>query len=211
MNSLILEQASLVIAGQRLFAPVDLRVAPGTIISITGRNGVGKSSLLAFVCGTLPADFDTQGRVLLGKEDITHVAPEARGVGILFQEPLLFPHLDVGGNLLFGLRSGNSRRERRVIVQSALKSMGIDELGERDPATLSGGQKARVALLRVLLSEPRALLLDEPFAALDDATRPVIRRLVFDEIRRRELPALLVSHDGADVADTGGPVIVLEN
>lgn len=209
MNALVVEQASLVVAGRRLFPPVDMRVSPGTITSITGPNGAGKSSLLAFVCGTLPRDFEAHGRVLLGEQDITEAAPEARGIGILFQEPLLFPHLDVRGNLLFGLRSGGGRRERNSIVLSALESMGIGKLGDRDPATLSGGQKARVALLRVLLSEPRALLLDEPFSALDDATRPVIRRLVFDEIRRRALPAMLVSHDGADVAETGGPVIVL--
>lgn len=209
MNALIVEQASLVAAGKRIFAPIDLQVSPGTISSVIGPNGAGKSSLLAFICGTLPGDFEAHGRVLLGEQDVTQAAPEKRGIGILFQEPLLFPHLDVRGNLLFGLRAGDSRRERRRTVQSALESMGVGELGHRDPATLSGGQKARVALLRVLLSEPRALLLDEPFSALDDATRPVIRKLVFDEVRRRELPAVLVSHDGTDVAETGGPVIVL--
>lgn len=209
MNALIVEQASLVAAGRRLFSAIDLQVSPGTITSVVGPNGAGKSSLLAFICGTLPRDFEAHGRVLLGEQDITEAAPEERGIGILFQEPLLFPHLDVRGNLLFGLRAGGNRRERRSIVQSALESMGLGELGDRDPATLSGGQKARVALLRVLSSKPRALLLDEPFSALDDATRPVIRKLVFDEVRRRELPAVLVSHDGADVAETGGPVLVL--
>lgn len=209
MSPLILEQVSLHIAGAALFSPVDLHVSPGTVTSVVGTSGSGKSSLLSFICGTLSREFQTRGRVLLGAEDVTRMAPEKRGIGILFQEPLLFPHLSVRGNLLFGLRDGDSRRERRRQVDAELETMGLSGYGPRDPATLSGGQKARVALLRVLLSKPRALLLDEPFGALDEANRHRVRQIVFEEVRRRGLPTLLVTHDEGDVADAVGPVISL--
>lgn len=209
MNALVLQNVSLRIGEQRLFAPIDLRVEAGSVVSVTGPNGSGKSSLLAFLCGTLPPAFAAQGKVSVGAEDVTGLPPEQRGLGILFQDPLLFPHLSVRGNLLFGLRRRGTRRERRCLAEAELASVGLPGFGDRDPGTLSGGQRARVALLRVLLSEPRALLLDEPFSALDATSRSRIRRLVFEEVRRRKLPALLVTHDRDDAEDAGGPVIAL--
>lgn len=209
MNSLILDGVSLRIGGATLFPALDLHVPAGTVTSVVGPSGSGKSSLLSYICGTLPAGFETQGRVRLGDEDVTQTVPERRGIGILFQEPLLFPHLSVRGNVLFGLRSNDSRRERRLHVDAELDSMGLAGFGDRDPATLSGGQKARVALLRVLLSKPRALLLDEPFSALDETNRHNVRQQVFDQVRKHGLPTLLVTHDEGDVADAAGPVIML--
>ncbi|MBX6323192.1 MAG: ATP-binding cassette domain-containing protein, partial [Rhodospirillaceae bacterium] len=120
-----------------------------------------------------------------------------------------FPHLSVGGNLAFGLPPGVPRAERRRRVEAALASAGLAGMAARDPATLSGGQRSRVALLRALLSEPRALLLDEPFNRLDASLRADFRRLVFDHGRERRLPTLLVTHDPADAAAAGGPVIEL--
>lgn len=209
MNSLVIEGVSLRIGGVTLFPALDLHVAAGTVTSVVGPSGSGKSSLLSYICGTLPTEFETQGRVLLGEEDVTRTVPEQRGIGILFQEPLLFPHLSVRGNLLFGLRSSDSRRARRRQVDAELDSMGLQGFGDRDPATLSGGQKARVALLRVLLSKPRALLLDEPFSALDETNRHNVRQQVFDQVRKHGLPTLLVTHDEGDVAYAAGPVIML--
>src|SRR6202035_5017427 len=112
---------------------------------------------------------------------------------------LLFPHLSVGGNLGFGSPRRASRAARRQAIARALESIGLGGFEARDPATLSGGQRARVALLRVLLSEPRALLMDEPFGRLDVVTRAQTREWVFDEVRRRRLPTLLVTHDLEDV------------
>jgi putative thiamine transport system ATP-binding protein len=192
-----------------LFAPLDLHVPPGVVTSVIGPSGSGKSSLLAYLCGTLAPQFEAEGRVLLDDDDVSALPPERRGLGILFQEPLLFPHLSVRGNLLFGLRDGGDRRARRKIADSELASMGLAGFGDRDPETLSGGQKARVALLRVLLSKPRALLLDEPFGALDRDNRVKVRQLVFDEIRQRKLPTLLVTHDEDDAASAAGPVVAL--
>lgn len=209
MSVLSIEDVSLSIAGQALFAPISLTISPGTVASVVGPSGSGKSSLLAYLTGTLPADFEARGEVRVGGAELTGLTPEKRRLGILFQDPLLFPHLSVRGNLLFGLRTRAPQATRRRLVDDALGSMGLDGYGERDPATLSGGQKARVALLRVMLAKPRALLLDEPFSALDDDTRGRIRQQVFDEISRSRLPALLVTHDAGDVASAGGPVITL--
>ena len=209
MNALTVERLSLRVCGETLFAPLDLHVSAGIVTSVIGPSGSGKSSLLAYLCGTLVPEFEAEGRVLLGEDDVTELPPEKRGLGILFQEPLLFPHLSVRGNLLFGLQADGSRRARRRIADSELDSMGLAGFGDRDPATLSGGQKARVALLRVLLAKPRGLLLAEPFSALDDANRVKVRQLVLDEIRRRELPTLLVTHDKNDAASAGGPVVSL--
>lgn len=210
MRKLELQQVALSIAGQRLLGPVDVSVAPGQIVTVMGPSGAGKSSLLAYLCGVLPADFSTQGRVLLGDDDITRLPPEARHLGILFQDDLLFPHLSVAGNLAFGLpRKQHSRKERARLIGDALESFGLAGFASRDPATLSGGQRARVALLRTLLSQPRALLLDEPFAHLDPDTRDTVRMLVVDEVRRRGLPTLLVTHDEEDARFAAGPIIKL--
>lgn len=209
MNALVLDNVILRIGGQQLFAPLSLRVERGTITSVIGRSGSGKSSLLAFLCGTLPDAFTASGRALLGDKDLTALPPEERRLGILFQEALLFPHLSVCGNLLFGLRGGGTRRARQHAADDALRSMGLSGFADRDPDTLSGGQKTRVALLRVLLSEPRALLLDEPFGSLDDTNRERIRAQVFERAREHGLPTLLVTHDRDDVDAAAGPVITL--
>ena len=133
--------------------------------------------------------------------------PEKRHVGLLFQDPMLFPHLSVGGNLLFGMPSDVSGR--RVRAEEALTRFGLKGFADRDPATLSGGQASRVALLRLLLSEPRAALLDEPFSKLDRHLRDDIRRFTFERLREAGLPSILVTHDPEDAEAAGGPVLEL--
>ena len=119
-------------------------------------------------------------------------------------------HAPVAANLLFGRgRAGAGHRARGAAVARALDEAGLAGFGARDPATLSGGQRARVALLRTLLAQPHALLLDEPFGKLDAALRSDFRRFVFEFARRAALPAVLVTHDAADADATGGPVIEL--
>jgi putative thiamine transport system ATP-binding protein len=174
-----------------------------------GPSGSGKSTLLAAIVGLLDPAFTLEGRIRLGDDDLGSLPPERRRIGLLFQDPLLFPHLSVAGNLLFGMKPGPDRATRRRRVAEALARAGLEGFAERDPATLSGGQQARVALLRTLLAEPRALLLDEPFAKLDTQRRAEIRRLVFGEVQARGLPTLLVTHDRADAEAAGGPVHVL--
>jgi putative thiamine transport system ATP-binding protein len=210
MSALELRNVALTIAGRPLIGPIDVTIGPGEILALLGPSGVGKSSLLKFLCGVLPRDFAARGQVWLEGRDVTALPPQRRGVGILFQEDLLFPHLSVAGNLAFGLyASERSRRVRARLIEEALDSMDLGGFAGRDPATLSGGQRARVGLLRILLSRPRALLLDEPFAHLDGRTRGEVRELVFSEVRRRRLPTLLVTHDAEDVA-AGGACLELK-
>lgn len=194
-HQLHLERVEIFLGPARLLA-LDTAIAPGEVLALIGPSGIGKSTLLAHIAGFLDPAFRAQGRVLLDERDIGAVPPERRRIGLLFQDPLLFPHLSVAGNLLFALpRSSPDRQDR---VHEALASVGLSAFGKRDPATLSGGQKARVALLRLLLSQPHAVLLDEPFSKLDTELREEVRALVFTQLRQRQLPAVLVSHDPSD-------------
>lgn len=185
-------------------------IASGEVLTIMGPSGVGKSTLLAFVTGTLAADFTAMGRVLLDGHDITNAPPHKRRVGILFQDDLLFPHLSVGANLAFGLLAGGTAAARQEKVAEALREVGLEGFADRDPATLSGGQKARIALMRMLLSEPCALLLDEPFSRLDATLRAQVREMVFDRAKARGLPVLMVTHDVDDAQAAGGVIITLD-
>jgi len=188
---------------------LDRKIAPGDVLSVMGPSGVGKSTLLAFVTGTLPHVFQAEGRVILNGDDITHNAPHRRNVGILFQDDLLFPHMSVGSNLAFGLPRGGSKAERLAKIKHALTDVGLAGFEDRDPSTLSGGQRARVALMRVLLSDPCALLLDEAFSRLDADLRAQVRTLVFSRAKALGLPVLMVTHDQDDATAAGDEIIVL--
>jgi len=196
-------------AGATPIVSVSLTAGPGEITTLMGPSGSGKSSILAAITGTLPEGLSATGDILLGTQNLATLPAWKRRIGILFQDDLLFPHLSVGGNLALGLAPGGTRAERRGRVERALAEVGLEGFADRDPATLSGGQKARVALMRALLSEPRALLLDEPFGSLDAELRSQIRTLVFDHAKARCLPTLLVTHDPQDAEAAGGPVIRL--
>lgn len=182
-------------------------VQPGHILTLMGPSGSGKSSVLAAIAGTLGSVAEgtqalrAQASVWLNGEDIGQRPTAQRSVGLLFQDPLLFAHLTVADNLLFAVPTG-PRAQRLAQVQQALTEAGLQGYGERDPATLSGGQRARVALMRALLAQPQALLLDEPFSKLDAALRDQFRAFVFDHIRARQIPAVLVTHDAADIAES---------
>ena len=128
---------------------------------------------------------------------------ESRGLGILFQDALLFDQFSVGQNLLLALPERIAGRARREAVAQALDYAGLSGHYASDPATLSGGERARVSLLRALLAEPQALLLDEPFSRLDKALRATFRAWVFDAVRARNIPAVLVTHDEDDIPPGG--------
>ena len=211
MSGLDLQGVSISVDGKALFEGFDLTVNPGEVVTIMGPSGCGKSSLLSMICGTLEPLFETAGRLLLDNADIGKSPPERRRVGILFQDDLLFPHLSVGENLAFALPpSIRPKHERRRRIEEALVEADLSGFADRDPASLSGGQRARVALMRTLLAAPRCLLLDEPFSKLDLELRHRVRRFVFDHAQKAQLPALLVTHDQADADAAGGPVIALD-
>jgi len=192
--------------GRTLVRDLRLEVAPGQVLTLMGPSGCGKSSVLAAIAGTLATVAEGQsalgfeGTVLLDGQDLTRLPTARRGMGLIFQDDLLFAHLSVGENLLFAVPPGKAL-QRRALVEQALAEAGLGGFADRDPATLSGGQRARVALMRALLARPRALLLDEPFSRLDAALRTQFRAFVFDHIRAAGIPAVLVSHDRADIAD----------
>jgi putative thiamine transport system ATP-binding protein len=193
--------------GIRLFAPLTCRVQPGRPVTIMGPSGAGKSSLLAWLTGVLPAGLEGEGDVLMDGVSVLPLPAHRRRLGILFQDDLLFPHMSVGENLAFGLPPGPDRATRRGRIEQALAGVELTGFADRDPMTLSGGERARVALLRVLLSGPRALLLDEPFSKLDLTLRDRFRSLVFQSATH--LPVLLVSHDPQDSVAAGGDVLEL--
>jgi len=193
-----------------LFEKLNVAVPAGEVVTIMGPSGCGKSSLLAFICGTLAPVFSAAGEARLDGETLDGLPPEQRHVGILFQDDLLFPHMSVGENLSFGLPPEiTGRAERRARVEAALTEAGMSGMAERDPDTLSGGQRGRVAVMRTLLSQPRALLLDEPFSKLDVDLRERFRTFVFAHARDNRIPTLLVTHDPSDAAAAAGPVIEL--
>lgn len=207
MSGLEFDNVTFSLRGERLLGPLSLKVSPGEIVTVMGSSGSGKSTLLAFACGTLDPAFVTDGRVLLNGINVTSLPPEKRRMGILFQDDLLFPHLSVGENISFGLPRTLSASERHQRVKSALSEADMLTFSEYDPATLSGGQRARVALMRTLAAAPRALLLDEPFSKLDAKLRERFRHFVFEHAAKQSIPTLLVTHDPADAEATNGVIV----
>lgn len=211
VGSLVLAAVNIGLPGRTLISSLSATVLPGEVLTVMGASGSGKSTLLAHIGGFLSAPFIATGDVTLAGRRLNALPPHERRVGILFQDDLLFPHLSVAGNLMFGLPAGVAGRQQRLqAVEQALVDADLADFAHRDPATLSGGQRARVALLRTLLSQPQALLLDEPFGKLDAALRDDFRRFVFGFARRAQLPTVLVTHDAADAAAAGGPILSLD-
>lgn len=206
--ALRLEAVSISLGDGRLIALLSLAVAAGETVTVMGPSGSGKSTLLSFVAGDLGPPFTATGAVRLDGTVLDGLPPERRRIGRLFQDDLLFPHLTVAENLLFGMPRGPGA-ERLAKVEAALAEAGLSGFGDRPPHTLSGGQRARVALMRALVAEPRAMLLDEPFTKLDAPLRQSLRRFVFEHIAARRIPCLMVTHDAADVPQ-GGRVLRLD-
>jgi putative thiamine transport system ATP-binding protein len=192
-----LRSISLALAGSTLVRPFSITVGAAEIVTLMGASGSGKSSLLSYIGGDLDAVFTATGDVVLNGLRMNDVAPERRGIGRLFQDDLLFPHMTVGENLLFAVPQ-LAQAERVAMMRLALQRAELVGFEDRPPQTLSGGQRARVALMRALLAKPAAILLDEPFSKLDQDLRMIVRDYVFAHIAARSIPALLVSHDPMD-------------
>ncbi len=187
-----------------ILADFNLQVLAGAIVTVMGVSGSGKSTLLNWLIGDLPSAFTARGELWLNGIRRDQWPIEKRHISILFQDDLLFPHLSIGQNLAYALPvrfSGRSARRKQI--EQTLAEVGLAGFHDRDPATLSGGQKARVSLLRALLAEPEALLLDEPFSKLDAVLRQQFRAFVYEQINRLQIPTLLVTHDSADIPPAG--------
>jgi molybdate transport system ATP-binding protein len=197
------------VARPRLDARFD--VPPGVTL-LLGPSGAGKTSCLLAIAGLVRPD---RGRIVLGSEPFfdsrarLFVPAPRRRVGLVFQSLALFPHMTVAENVAYGVPRGLSRRERGERVARWLGRMRIDHHADRRPALLSGGEAQRAALARALASEPRLLLLDEPFSALDASLREELGREVSDLVDDLELPVLLVTHNHDDARRLGARAVVL--
>ncbi len=186
---------------------ISLAVPAGGYGLIIGPTGSGKTTLLEAIAGHEPLE---RGRIVLREEDVTHAAPEIRRVGFVYQHYHLFPHLTVGGNIGYGLRQEQGEA-RAMRVAELADSLGLTPLLPRSVRGLSGGEQQRVALARALAPRPTILLLDEPFAAVDPATRRVLRRELRALHEREGITTLQVTHDFEDAMRLGDVVAVLAN
>jgi putative thiamine transport system ATP-binding protein len=202
-----LRNVSIRIENTWLVQDFSLQIEAREIVTLMGASGSGKSSLLSYIGGDPMPGFETRGEALLNGVVLNQVPPERRGIARLFQDDFLFPHMTVGENLLFAIPK-MPQAERVDMMRTALERAELADFENRPPHTLSGGQRARVALMRALLSKPSAILLDEPFSKLDEDLREAMRRYTFSHIEARGIPALLVTHDRAD-APFGGRVLKL--
>ena len=196
----------------RLIEELSFDVTPGQLRLVQGPSGCGKSTLLSVISGTVPAGLKWSGDIKLAGRVLNGVPAVQRNIGLLFQDPLLFPHLSVGDNLAFGLarvKGSTTKAERQRAVEEALDVAAMTGFGDRDPATLSGGQAARIGLMRSLIAEPDVLLMDEAFSALDPELRQQFGGFVKDAVREKNIPALLVSHDQGDSQFASGDIIRL--
>ncbi|WP_449385141.1 ATP-binding cassette domain-containing protein [Cellulomonas soli] len=205
-------RARIVVHRPGLQLELRLDVGPGEVVALVGPNGAGKSSALHAVAGLLPLH---AGHVELGGavlEDTPHVRlhPEDRRIGLVFQDHRLFAHLSALENVAFAARAaGVPAAQARHDAQAWLEQVGADHVARRRGGRLSGGQSHRVALARALASAPRALLLDEPFAALDAVGRQDLRALVREHVDTHGLPTVLVTHDEADLRHLADHVVRL--
>jgi molybdate transport system ATP-binding protein len=194
---------------------VTLRVDDGETLAILGPNGAGKSTILRCLLGLVPLN---SGRIALADsvlDDVdadVFVEPDRRRIGAVFQDYLLFRHLSAVDNVAFGLRArGTKKDEARLTARALLERFEVDHLADRFPSQLSGGEAQRVALARALAIEPRAIVLDEPLAALDVATRKSVRDELGRFLSTFSGPRLLVTHDPVDARRLADRVLIVEN
>ncbi|MGL5290957.1 MAG: ATP-binding cassette domain-containing protein [Vibrionaceae bacterium] len=196
--------ATITLADKTLLAQLNAEIAAGEILTLMGASGSGKSTFLQWMIGALDPVFSAQGEVWLDERRVDTLSVELRRIGILFQDDLLFAHLSIGQNLAFALPAAiKGNLLRRQIIDQHLADVGLAGFYDRDPSSLSGGQRTRVSMLRTLLAQPKALLLDEPFTKLDAALREQFRRFVYEKIAQMGIPTVLVTHDLADVPPNG--------
>jgi ABC-type Fe3+/spermidine/putrescine transport system ATPase subunit len=194
-------------AGQAAVHGLDLTVGCGSLTALLGPSGCGKTTTMKMVAGLIPPD---AGAVMLDGVPITTLPPERRDVAMVFQNPLLFPHLTVAQNIGFGLRMrGRPAAEIAASVTAMLARVRLDGLGDRRPTALSGGQQQRAALARALVLRPKVLLLDEPLSSLDPGLRDEMRLLIRDLQRETGITTVVVTHDQAEAVSLADRIALM--
>ena len=181
-----------------LIKNLSIKIENSEILCVFGESGVGKSSLINVISGVNEENLNIEGEIKLNGIKLNNVPTEKRKIGLLLQDGTLFPHLTVEQNLLFGMNKSLNKKEKKSLILNYLDKANMSGFQDRYPNTLSGGQKARIACLRAILSEPNALLLDEPFSSLDPSQRNSFREFVVKQVKRANIPCLLVTHDEGD-------------
>jgi sulfate transport system ATP-binding protein len=194
---------------------LEIKVPTGSLVALLGPSGSGKTTLLRIMAGLEYPDADSHGRVHFHGEDVTNTPPGERGVGFVFQHYALFRHLNIFENVAFGLKVRRKNRppkkEIADRVNQLLETVRLPGLGHRFPHQLSGGQRQRVALARALATEPKVLLLDEPFGALDAKVRKELRRWLLDFQEHVHLTTVFVTHDQEEALELADEVVVMNN
>lgn len=186
------QQINKKFADKVVAADLSLQVADGELVAVLGESGSGKSTLLNMAAGLAKPD---RGKILINDTDVTFLQPERRRIGLMFQDYALLPHLNVWQNVAFGLRMhGVSKSSARQQAQQLLTEVELAEAATQPVEVLSGGERQRVALARALVLQPQALLLDEPFSALDTTLRASLQQLTLRLLRQQKCPTVLVTH-----------------
>jgi molybdate/tungstate transport system ATP-binding protein len=195
--------------GDFLLQNISLNIESGEYFIVLGPTGAGKTVLLESIAGLYPV---LEGEVWIGDNQITGLSPEKRQIGIVYQDQALFPHLSVEKNIAFGLKMRKCpKREAKAKIDAIVEVVGVSHLLKRSPATLSGGEKQKVALARALVTEPKVLLLDEPLSALDPETRERMQEELREIHRRIGLIVIHVTHDFEEAIALGHRVAVLND
>ena len=183
----------------------DIQVDKGQLLVITGPSGIGKSTLLHWLLGNIPAHVNISGQILIDDIDVSQLIIERRHIGLLMQDVYLFPHLSVQDNICFALPKEtdfSSKKKRRLEAMNMLEQINLAHLSERYPQNLSGGERSRVGLVRALANKPKVMLLDEPFAALDPASREQVGSWAFQQLAQQHIPSIMVTHDKNDIPES---------
>ena len=175
-----------------LIKNLSFKVKKGEILFISGKSGLGKSTLLDLISGFHDNNLIWTGKIYLNKLDITNASIQNKKIGYMLQDYFLFPHFNVKNNLIFSLPKQTRNKKEQAL--DYLKQINMVEFSDHYPSELSGGQKARIACLRAIVSNPDALLLDEPFSSLDKKTMKSFQKFLFDYVKKLNIPCIIVSH-----------------
>ena len=175
-----------------LIKNLSFKVKKGEILFISGKSGLGKSTLLDLISGFHDNNLIWTGKIYLNKLDITNASIQNKKIGYMLQDYFLFPHFNVKNNLIFSLPKQTRNKKEQAL--DYLKQINMVEFSDHYPSELSGGQKARIACLRAIISNPNALLLDEPFSSLDKKTMKSFQYFLFDYVKKLNIPCVIVSH-----------------